>query len=100
MALEAKFDHALSGQRAREESGMTPSTARDYWVKPFDFRHREVTCVVVRNCSTSAAFQIGWRFDKRVKGVLTPIVACRSACEHHARMFAFKKGIQFPRAGV
>ncbi len=74
------------------------TSARDYWVKRFDFQGHSVTCVAARDCETSSSFHIGWWFDRKVKGVVTPTVTCRSACERHARLFAFKKGISFPRS--
>jgi hypothetical protein len=76
------------------------STSRDFFVKRFDFQGHNIGCVAGRNCETPSRFQIGWKFDNNVNGVKTETLTSRSACERHARIFAFKKGLQFPRAGA
>ena len=79
---------------------MTPSTSRDYWVKRQSFPG-EVRCVGASgHCRESASFLMGWSFDTKVKGKTRESTQRRPVCEKHARLFAFKKGLQFPKAMV
>jgi hypothetical protein len=74
------------------------STARNHFVERHDFENGLVPCMTGRPCEAPATFQIGWMFSKKVNGKLTEVLAHRSACEKHARIFAFKKGLKIPGA--
>jgi len=59
-------------------------------------------------CKDPANFQVGYHYVKKVKGgrgldsktVIEPkiVIHARAACERHARLWAFKKGLTFPKA--
>jgi hypothetical protein len=98
--MERRFN-SVSWQRG--ESCMTLpvySTAHDYFVERHDFENGLVPCMTGRPCEAPATFQIGWTFHKKVNGKPTEVLARRSACERHARIFAFKKGLGFPKVVI
>jgi hypothetical protein len=79
---------------------MNRSTARNYWLKRFNFQGRGDRCSLSRNCKEPSSFQYGWTFDRKVEGHTVPAITTRSACDHHARMFAFKHDLPFPRSAA
>lgn len=83
-------------------SGMKPKTsARDYWVKRFDFTAVFVGCAAAPGCDGKPTCYIGWTYEKRVKGgPVKTLIEKRSACEKHARLFAFKKGVKIQEAAA
>jgi hypothetical protein len=74
-------------------------TSRGFFVKRHDFGEVGVRCSLAW-CTTSATLQLGWRYDRKIRGKLIEVPTTRAACERHARLFAFKKGIPFPRAAA
>ena len=79
---------------------MTTSTARDHFLKAFDFQGRAVRCVAARRCQIQATYVISWRYDKKLLGRLTECVQRKPACEKHARLFAFKHDLKLPRSAA